>query len=128
LRLTEEEETKRSIDRIWATFCANETTNPLTVVEQITFIIFAKLLDDNQISREQNANLLKVPLKDPIFKKSDCLIDEEYNVKGPDSAYSRYMSDAQFEIHHPKVLAVAVAEIAELNAEIAKGLKELQSA
>jgi type I restriction enzyme M protein len=30
---------------------------------------------------------------------------------GRDSAFSRYMVDAQFEIHKPKVLAVAVAEI-----------------
>jgi len=141
------EETKRSIDRIWNTFWANETTNPLTVVEQITFVIFSKLLDDNQIRQEKNANLVHAPLKDPIFKKGMCVVSEDPHVEVPyaslrwqsfvhlapeelhrhyrdavfpflktlghgrDSAYSRYMADAQLEIHKPKVLAVCVSEI-----------------
>ena len=42
-------EAKSSVDRIWNIFWANGMTNPLTVVEQITFLIFMKLLDDNQI-------------------------------------------------------------------------------
>ena len=49
-------------------------TNPLTVVEQITFLIFMKLLDDNQIMQERNANLLNTKLNDPVFKKGTCVI------------------------------------------------------
>jgi type I restriction enzyme M protein len=140
-------EIRSSIDRIWNTFWANETTNPLTVVEQITFLIFMKLLDDNQIVQERNANLLHTTLKDPVFKKGLCVVSDDPRVEipyadqrwqnfrhkapdemhrivrdfvfpfvkslgsGRDSAFSRYMVDAQFEIHKPKVLAVAVAEI-----------------
>ena len=140
-------EIRSSIDRIWNTFWANETTNPLTVVEQITFLIFMKLLDDNQIVQERNANLLHTTLKDPVFKQGLCVVSEDPRVEipyadlrwqnfrhkapnemhrivrdfvfpfvkslgsGRDSAFSRYMVDAQFEIHKPKVLAVAVAEI-----------------
>ena len=65
---------KSSIDRIWNVFWSNGMTNPLTVVEQITFLIFMKLLDDNQIMQERNANLLKTKLKDPVFKKGVCVI------------------------------------------------------
>ena len=140
-------EAKSSIDRIWNVFWSNGMTNPLTVVEQITFLIFMKLLDDNQIMQERNANLLKTKLKDPVFKKGVCVIQEDPRIEAPyddlrwqnfrhknpeemfrtvrdlvfpfvkslgsgrDSAFSRYMADAQFEISKPKVLDVAVNEI-----------------
>ncbi len=45
---------------------------------------------------------------------------------GRDSAFSRYMVDAQFEIHKPKVLAVAVAEIEAMERDFASGLRELK--
>ena len=76
-------EARSSIDRICNTFWANETTNPLTVVEQITFLIFMKLLDDNQILQERNANLLHTPLKDPVFKPGVCVISEDPHVEAP---------------------------------------------
>ena len=140
-------EVKNSIDRVWNTFWANGMTNPLTVVEQITFLIFMKLLDDNQIMQERNANLLGTKLDNPIFKPGVCVIQEDPRIEAPyadlrwqnfrhkdpdemyrvvrdlvfpfvkalgsgrDSAFSRYMVDAQFEIAKPKVLAVAVDEI-----------------
>ena len=56
-----------SIDRIWNTFWSNETTNPLTVVEQMAYLIFMKLLDDNQVRQEANASLLGAKVKDPVF-------------------------------------------------------------
>ena len=136
-----------SIDRIWNTFWSNETTNPLTVVEQMAYLIFMKLLDDNQVKQEANASLLGAKVKDPVFPSGTWTHPDDPSKtipyaemrwqhfrhleptemhrvvrdfvfpfvcslgKGRDTAFNRYMKDAQFEITHPKVLAVAVAEI-----------------
>ena len=42
-------------------------TSPITVLEQITYLMFMKLLDDNQLKAEANANVLGVPLKNKVF-------------------------------------------------------------
>ena len=41
-----EQETKSIIDRIWTNFWEGGVTNPLTVIEQITYLLFIKGLDD----------------------------------------------------------------------------------
>ena len=49
---------KSSIDRIWNVFWSNGMTNPLTVVGQITFLIFMKLLDAvRDLATEQDCRL-----------------------------------------------------------------------
>ena len=42
-------------------------TNPLTVIEQITYLMFIKILDDNELRRESNAAALEMQLTDPLF-------------------------------------------------------------
>lgn len=44
---------KRSVDALWTEFWQGGITNPLTVIEQITFLIFIRLLDVNE-ARDQN--------------------------------------------------------------------------
>ena len=46
---------KGKIDGIWETFWTGGLTNPLSVVEQVTYLLFVKLLDDNQLRKESNA-------------------------------------------------------------------------
>ena len=36
---------KNDIDRLWNEFWTGGIANPLTVIEQITFLMFARLLD-----------------------------------------------------------------------------------
>ena len=62
------EETKKAIDRIWDTLWAGGLTNPLTDVEQITYLFFMKLIDVNQTREEKNAAMLGAPVVNPIFK------------------------------------------------------------
>ena len=62
------EEIKKSIDRIWDTLWAGGLTNPLTDVEQITYLFFMKLIDVNQTRDEKNAAMLGAPVVNPIFK------------------------------------------------------------
>ena len=49
-------ETRNKIDAIWNIFFAGGISNPLTVIEQITYLLFIKSLDDKEISREKNDN------------------------------------------------------------------------
>ena len=56
-------EIKNKVDRIWETFWTGGVTNPLTVIEQFTYLIFIKSLDDKQLQREAEAKLLGVEPK-----------------------------------------------------------------
>ncbi len=67
---------KNKIDAIWDTFFASGITTPLTVVEQITYLLFIKLLDDNQIKKEATANIFKTAVKNPVFKDGNWLNPE----------------------------------------------------
>jgi type I restriction enzyme M protein len=44
---------KRRVDALWTEFWQGGITNPLTVIEQITFLMFARLLDINE-TRDEN--------------------------------------------------------------------------
>ena len=53
-------ELKNKVDSIWDTIWTGGITSPITVLEQITYLMFMKLLDDNQLAQEATANLLHV--------------------------------------------------------------------
>lgn len=64
-------EIKNKVDRIWETFWTGGVTNPLTVIEQFTYLIFIKSLDDKQIQSEAEANLLGLEPKITFKGKND---------------------------------------------------------
>ena len=64
-------EIKNKVDRIWETFWTGGVTNPLTVIEQFTYLIFIKSLDDKQMESEANANILGLEPKIIFQGKSD---------------------------------------------------------
>ena len=47
-------ELKNKVDSIWDTLWTSGITSPITVLEQITYLMFMKLLDDNQLKAEAN--------------------------------------------------------------------------
>ena len=47
---------KSKIDKLWLEFFAGGITNPLTVIEQISFLMFARLLDVQETRREKMAS------------------------------------------------------------------------
>ena len=61
-------EIKNRIDSIWDSFWTGGITNSITILEQMTYLFFMKMLDDSQSAKEANANIMGVPLKDPVFK------------------------------------------------------------
>ena len=58
---------KSQIDKIWNDFWTGGISNPLTVIEQFTYLIFLKQLDDKQILIEKRANMLGVTTDKPIY-------------------------------------------------------------
>lgn len=61
-------EIKNRIDSIWDTFWTGGVTNSITILEQMTYLFFMKMLDDAQRTKEANANAFGVTIKDPTFK------------------------------------------------------------
>ena len=62
-------EVKSRIDSIWDTFWTGGITNSITILEQMTYLFFMKMLDDAQRSKEANANAMGVKVKESIFKE-----------------------------------------------------------
>ncbi|MDE6278162.1 MAG: type I restriction-modification system subunit M [Muribaculaceae bacterium] len=53
---------KNQIDQIWNTFWESAgITNPMSVLEQMTYLFFMKMLDDAQLQREAIDNQLDIP-------------------------------------------------------------------
>lgn len=74
-------ELKNKVDSIWDTIWTGGITSPITVLEQITYLMFMKLLDDNQLKAEANASVLGVPLKNKVFSDGICVISENPRVE-----------------------------------------------
>lgn len=62
-------EIKNKIDSIWDAFWNGGITNSITILEQMTYLFFMKMLDDSQRKKEANALMMGVPLRDPVFKE-----------------------------------------------------------
>ncbi len=48
---------KNKVDKIWTDIWAGGITNPLTVIEQLTYLIFIRSLDEKELENESFANL-----------------------------------------------------------------------
>ena len=51
-------ELRNKVDRIWESFWTGGITNPLTVIEQFTYLLYIKGLDDREKRREMDSELL----------------------------------------------------------------------
>ncbi|SHL36081.1 class I SAM-dependent DNA methyltransferase [Fibrobacter sp. UWH6] len=61
-------EIKNRIDAIWDTFWTGGITNSITILEQMTYLFFMKMLDDAQMKKEAAANAMGAKVKAPVFK------------------------------------------------------------
>lgn len=61
---------KNKIDKIWTDIWAGGITNPLTVIEQLTYLMFIRSLDEKELETEEFANLTG-ETDDLIFPKSE---------------------------------------------------------
>lgn len=64
-------ELKSKIDRIWDSFWSGGISNPLEVIEQLTYLLFIRRLDDVQILAERKATITGKPLDNPVFSPDE---------------------------------------------------------
>ncbi len=62
-------EIKSQIDRIWDAFWSGGISNPLEVIEQITYLLFLRRLDDLHTLEENKSARLKKPMERRVFLK-----------------------------------------------------------
>jgi type I restriction enzyme M protein len=123
-------ELKSKIDRVWDAFWSGGISNPLEVIEQITYLLFVRRLDDIQTLAEKKARVTGGEIENPVylpgqqelrwnqFKNADPEVmfkivgDEVFpflrDVGGDDSTYSDHMKDARFTIPTPALLSKVV--------------------
>ena len=133
-------EIRNKIDRIWDSFWTGGITNPLTVIEQFTYLLFIKSLDDKQLNSEKEASILGIKPKVIFDKDNEELrwsnfkhFDSEKMYKvvatevfpfikklngNADSSFARFMEDAIFTIPTPRMLETVVTNIDELMADL----------
>ena len=60
-------ELRSKIDSVWNSFWSGGVANPLSVIEQITYLLFIKRLDDLHTNEENKASMLGRPMAKRIF-------------------------------------------------------------
>ena len=96
-------EIKSRIDKIWDTLWAGGITVPVTILEQLTYLFFIKLLDDKQRHEESNAIEFGYELENPLFKKGEKWLNPETEQKIPyeDLRWSNFKKfSGQNFLHH----------------------------
>ena len=83
-------EIRSQIDSIWNDFWSGGVSNPLVVIEQITYLLFIKRLDELHTVEERNAATLKIPMERRIHV-FPCL--RTLGAEG--SAFSQHIKDAR---------------------------------
>src|SRR5437870_5130537 len=121
---------RSQIDKLWEEFWTGGITNPLTVIEQISFLMFARLLDiaetRNQKRAERTGKLNfdsyygdgKQNLRWSKFKElggeemlkrvRDKVFPHFKDIASKSSTFGEYMADAQLMIQKPSLLVSAV--------------------
>ncbi|MDX9841947.1 MAG: class I SAM-dependent DNA methyltransferase, partial [Desulfobulbus sp.] len=60
-------EIKAKVDRIWDTMWSGGISNPLSVIEQLTYLLFIKRLDELHTLKERKAARIGKPVEEPVF-------------------------------------------------------------
>ncbi|OME45390.1 DNA methyltransferase [Paenibacillus odorifer] len=131
-------EVRNKIDKIWSDIWAGGISNPLTVIEQLTYLMFIRSLDEKELENESFEALSgeAMPkifpqdeegqeLRWSKFKTKDSRII--YDIVGTKvfpfiktmngtnmTAFSRYMQDAMFLVPTPQVLQKMITGLDEL--------------
>src|SRR4051812_39190196 len=129
-------ELKNKVDRIWDAFASGGISNPLEVIEQITYLMFIRRLDDLQTAKERKATRTGKPIEKLIYTAEteplrwsrftneapgtmltlvrDGVFPWLRNLGGEDSTYSHHMKDAQFKIGTSNLLTKVVDMLDEI--------------
>lgn len=124
---------KSQVDQIWNAFWSGGISNPIEVIEQMTYLLFIKRLDELQTVKEKKAARTGQPIENPIFSPyqahlrwsqfkllgdagslytlvADKVFPFIKTLGGEDgqSTYAAHMKDARFTIPTPALLAKVV--------------------
>ena len=137
-------ELKNKIDAIWEMFWTGGITNPLDVVEQMTYLMFIHDLDETDSKKAKSSMMLEIPYtsmfeghdqyKWSVFR--DLPAEKMYELMqaeifpfiknlhgGKESTYSKYMADAIFKIPTPQLLSKIVDALDNLYIDMAKEIE-----
>jgi len=64
-------EIKSQVDKIWNAFWTGGISNPLTVIEQFTYLLFIRRLDEIETLEEKKASIAKIPMQKQFFDESE---------------------------------------------------------
>ncbi|MCH7484887.1 MAG: SAM-dependent DNA methyltransferase, partial [Chloroflexi bacterium] len=130
-------EIRSQIDAIWDAFWSGGISNPLEIIEQITYLLFLRRLDDLHTLEENKSARLKKPMERRIFPEGSDANGRAYEdlrwsrfkhfapaemftvigehvfpflrtLGGDDSTYAQHMEGARFTIPTPALLAKVV--------------------
>lgn len=123
-------ELKNQVDKVWTRFWSGGMANPLEIIEQITYLLFLKRLDDLQTLAENKSRRLKKPIEQNFFPKDKeklrwnnlknlapeemfNIVDKEafpflQNLGKNEGSYFKHMQGARFTIPSPKLLSDAI--------------------
>ena len=85
---------KNKVDKIWTDIRAGGITNPLTVIEQLTYLMFIRLLDEKELENEELENTLGTRTN-KIF---------------PQSAMGQSMRWSKFKNNNPHDIFVTISQ------------------
>ncbi|MFK4166215.1 N-6 DNA methylase [Paenibacillus lautus] len=131
-------EIRNKIDKIWSDMWAGGISNPLTVIEQLTYLMFIRSLDEKDLESEMTEALTgeTMPKVFPLDEEGQSMRWSKFKNKDPreifeivgtkvfpyiknlnganETAFSRYMQDAMFLIPTPQVLQKIITGLDEL--------------
>ncbi|ERK06390.1 Type I restriction-modification system, DNA-methyltransferase subunit M [Serratia fonticola AU-AP2C] len=128
-------ELKSNIDNLWEDFWVGGITNPLTVIEQITYLMYSRMLDSLELKDEKRKQLTKIDFKPRFAPEQQEFRFSQYSNLGADemmevvrdgvfqhfrtlgnsdSLLGNFMKDARLEIVKPSLLTKAVEMIKNL--------------
>ncbi|MBS0533261.1 MAG: SAM-dependent DNA methyltransferase [Proteobacteria bacterium] len=92
-------ELRSKIDAVWNAFWAGGIANPIEVIEQITYLLFMRGLDDAHTLEENKANRLKKPMERRIFPEGKDKIGKGGGVPYEEMRWSRLKNKAPAEMY-----------------------------
>lgn len=84
-------ELKSQVDKIWESFWTGGVSNPLTVIEQFTYLLFIRRLDETQLLEEKKAAMIKKPVTNALFTaKQNELRWNSFKNKDPETMFALF--------------------------------------
>jgi type I restriction enzyme M protein len=92
-------ELRSKIDAIWNAFWSGGIANPIEVIEQITYLLFLRRLDDLQLLAENKANRLNKPIERRIFPEGKDDIGKGGGIAYDELRWSHFKNAAPAEMY-----------------------------